>query len=142
MPIQTKDINTIAAKFVARAGVAAGDYTKGVQNPRVPQADAAAAAAPAWAAGIQTAITNNSFQKGVQKAGNAKWQAAAVGKGAQRYPGGVAAASPAYVAGFTPFLQVIQGLSLPPRFPRGDARNNDRGLMVQQALNKARLAGA
>lgn len=141
MALRVKDIAAAAAKFVARAGVAAGDYTKGIQAAP-DQAAAAAAAAPAWAAGIQTAITNNSFAKGVTKAGDSKWRTAASTKGAQRYPGGVAAASPAYVAGFQPFLQVLSGLTLPPRFPRGDPRNADRSTMVQQALNKARVAGA
>lgn len=141
MALRVKDIAAAAAKFVARAGVAAGDYTKGIQAAP-DQAAAAAAAAPAWSAGIQTAIQNNSFAKGVTKAGDAKWRTAASTKGAQRYPGGVAAASPAYVAGFQPFLQVLSGLTLPPRFPRGDPRNADRSTMVQQALNKARVAGA
>lgn len=141
MAIAVKDISAIAKKFVARAGVAQGDYTAGVQNTTKDQAALAIAAAPSWAAGVQAAVTNGSFVRGLTKSGTAKWKANAAGIGAQRYAPGVANSAPAYVAGFTPYLNVIANLNLTPRFPRGDPRNNQRTIDVNTALNKARVSG-
>jgi hypothetical protein len=142
MPIAVKDINTIAAKFVARAGVAAGDYTKGVTSTTKDQAALAAAAAPAWAAGVQAAVANGSFQKGLARAGTDKWRKNASTVGAQRYPQGVAQAQQTYATNFTPYLQVLANLTLSQRYPRGDPRNNQRTIDVNTALNKARIGGA
>jgi hypothetical protein len=141
MPIAVKDISTISAKFVSRAGVASGDYSKGVTSTTKDQAALAIAAAPAWAAGVQQAVTNGSYQKGLQKSGTAKWKANASGIGAQRYAPGVAAAQTSYANGFAPYLQVLANLTLSQRYPRGDPRNNQRTIDVNTALNKARVAG-
>jgi len=142
MAIAVKNISDIAAKFVARAGVAAGDYTKGVTSTTKDQAALAIAAAPAWAAGVQAAAANGSYQKGLQKAGSDKWRKNASTVGAQRYPQGVANAKDAYATNFTPYLQVLSNLTLSQRYPRGDPRNNQRTIDVNTALNKARLSGA
>jgi hypothetical protein len=142
MSIATKDINTIAAKFVARAAVAGPDYTAGVQNTTKDQAALAIAAAPAWAAGVQAAVTNGSFVKGLTKSGTAKWKANAAGIGAQRYAPGVSNAKGTYAANFSPYLSAIQNLNLTPRYPRGDPRNNQRTIDVNTALNKLRLSGS
>jgi hypothetical protein len=141
MPIAVKDISTIAKKFVARAGVASGDYSAGVNGTTKDQAALAIAAAPAWAAGVQAAAANGSYQKGLAKSGTAKWKANAAGIGAQRYAPGVANAQQSYANGFAPYLQVLANLTLSQRYPRGDPRNNQRTIDVNAALNKARLAG-
>jgi hypothetical protein len=141
MPIAVKDISAISKKFVARAGVASGDYSAGVNGTTKDQAALAIAAAPSWAAGVQAAVANGSFVRGLTKSGTAKWKANASGIGAQRYAPGVANAQSSYAAGFGPYLAVISGLSLSPRFPRGDPRNNQRTIEVNSALNKARVSG-
>jgi hypothetical protein len=142
MPIVTKSISAAAAKWAARAGVAVGDYTNGVANTTKDQAALAAAAAPAWAAGVQAAAANGTFAAGLNRSGTAGWKAGVASKGAQRYAPGVSAATPKYQSRFGPFLTVISGLDLGPRFPRGDPRNQQRSVLVQTALNKARLSGA
>lgn len=141
MAIAVKDISAIAKKFVARAGVAAGDYSSGVQNTQKDQAALAIAAKDSWAAGVQAAVTNGSFVRGLTKSGTAKWKANSAGIGAQRYAPGVANAQTAYANGFAPFLQVLAGLTLSQRYPRGDPRNTQRVIDVNTALNKARNAG-
>ena len=55
---------------------------------------------------------------------NAAKGAGVASKGAQRYGPGVQASHGKYTARFGPFLQLISGLSLTPRFPRGDVRNH------------------
>jgi hypothetical protein len=139
--INIKPIDTIAAKFVKRASAAGGDYKDGVMNPRRPQMESAIAAADSWAAGVQQAVTDKRFAKGLQRAGNAKWQDRASNVGAQRYPQGVQAAQGSYTADFGPYLQVLSNLNLPARFPRGDPRNNDRVAAVTVALHQKKVAG-
>lgn len=142
MALRVKDITTIAQKFVARAGVAGQDYTNGVKAAGTTQFDNAIAAKDSWSQGVQLAVQNNSFVNGLNKAGPQKWVTNATSKGSKNYGPGVAAAQSAYVAGFTPYLNTLANLSLPPRYPRGDPRNAARSQAVGQALNKQRTGQA
>lgn len=134
--LQVKSADVVAKKWAARAGAAGADYAAGVQATTKDWAADTAAAAPAWAAGVQAAAGNGSFAKGVNAAGTAKWKAKASNVGAQRYPAGVAAAAPYYQAGISAVLQVLTGISLPPRGPKGDPGNMNRASIVAQALRK------
>lgn len=138
MPVVVKSPAASAAKWAARTGVAANDYASGVANTQKDQAALAAAAAPAWAAGVATAAQNGTFAKRVQAAGTASWKNGVATKGASRYAPGTQAATGKYTTRVTPFLNVISGLDLGTRYPRGDPRNQARSTMVQVALNKAR----
>jgi len=138
MPISVKPISAAAAKWAARAGVAAQDYATGVANSQKDQAGLAAAAEPSWVAGVTAAAQNHMFSRAITAAGTASWKAGVANKGASRYAPGVTAAQPKYTAKFGPFLNVIAGLNLTPRFPRGDPRNQQRSVDVQVALHKAR----
>jgi hypothetical protein len=142
MPVTVKAIGASAAKWAARAAVAAGDYSAGVANSQKDQAGLAAAAEPAWAAGVQNAATHHLFANGLNRAGTGAWKAGVANKGAGRYAPGVNSAVPKYTSRFGPYLQVISGLDLGPRYPRGDARNQQRSVIVQTALNKARTGGS
>jgi len=139
MAIVTKDIGTIAAKWSQRAQAAGADYTAGVKAPSKDWAQATAGAADSWSQGVQTAVSDGRFAKGVTSAGTAKWQQGAVNKGAQRYPQGVSQAQPAYQAGFGPMLQVISSLNLPPRSARGSPNNLLRVQAVDNALHQAKV---
>jgi hypothetical protein len=134
--MQVKDAATVAAKWAARAGAAGQDYAKGVTNTQKDWATDTAAAAPAWAAGVQAAAGNGSFAKGVNAAGTAKWKNKAANVGAARYPQGVAAASQYYQTGIGPVLQVLSGITLPARGPKGDPGNINRVTAVTTALRK------
>jgi hypothetical protein len=139
MAVVVKSIAQSSTKWVARTGVAAGDYAAGVANSPKDQAALAAAAEGNWSAGVQAAATNHTFAKNVSAAGTGAWKAGVAAKGAGRYAPGTAAAAPKYTSKFGPFLNVIAGLDLGARYPRGDPRNQARSTMVQVALNKARI---
>jgi hypothetical protein len=141
MAIQTKDIGTIAAKWSQRAQSAGPDYTAGVKNTQKDWAALTAAAADNFAQGVTAAVANGSFARNVTAAGTDKWRSAAAGKGAQRYPTGVAAGTPAFNAGFAPFLAVIQNTTLPPRSPRGSPNNIQRVSAITAALHAKKLGG-
>ena len=141
MPIPTKDINAIATKWSSRAQAAGPDYAAGVKATTKDWAGLTAAAASNWSDGVSQAVADGRFARGVQQAGTPKWQAAAAGKGSQRYPQGVGGAGPAYTAGFGPFLQVIQNLTLPPRSPKGSPNNIQRVSAVAAALHSKKISG-
>jgi hypothetical protein len=133
-----KDIASIAAKFVQRAGAAASDYSAGVKSPSRDWATAAGAAEDAYKQGVTAAAARGAFGKGVAAAGTAKWQNNAVNVGAGRYPQGVANANAAYQKGFGPMLQVLTGVSLPPRGPAGSPQNLQRVQAIADALHRAK----
>ena len=134
--LQVKSADAVAKKWATRAGAAGADYASGVNGTTKDWASDTAAAAPAWAAGVQTAAANGSFAKGVNAAGTQKWKTKAANVGAARYPQGVAAATPYYQAGITSVLQVLSGITLPARGPKGDPGNLNRVTIVAQALRK------
>ena len=129
----------IAEKWATVTPQRAGDYEFGVRNPKRDWMDNTVAAEGAYEEGVQAAIAENRFSKGVRAAGNAKWSAKTLELGVPRWPTGVRAAKGAYQDGFAPFRQVIENTTLPPRFARGDPRNYDREMGT--ALHDARLRG-
>ncbi len=141
MAIQTKDLAAIAAKWAQRAAAAGPDYTAGVKAPRKDWGQNTAAAADSWSQGVNDAVANGRFASGVQKAGTQKWQNGAVTKGSVRYPQGVQSATPQFQAGFGPYLQVIAGLTLAPRGPKGSPNNYTRSQQVGQALHQRKIGG-
>lgn len=141
MPITTKDINSIASKWSTRAQAAGADYTAGVKNPSTDWATATAQAADSWGQGVSQAVSDGRFAKGVSAAGTSKWQTGATTKGATRYPQGVASGQSNYSNGFTPYLQVIQNLNLPPRSPRGSPNNIQRVSAIDSALHAKKVSG-
>jgi len=134
--IAVKDAATVAAKWAQRAAAAGPAYAAGVSGTQKDWATDTAAAAALWAAGVTAAAGNGSFARGVNAAGTAKWKAKAAGVGAQRYPAGVSAAQPYYQTGIQAVLQVLQGVNLPPRGPKGDPSNLNRVSAVTTALRK------
>lgn len=138
MAIAIKDVGSLATKYSQRAQAAAPDYKSGVMAPRRSQSASAIAAAGTWAQAVQQAATNGSYQKGLTKSGDAKWQTNASTLGASRYPQGVAAASSAWANGVTPYLQTLSNLNLPPRGVRGSPQNIQRVQAVNDALAKAK----
>jgi hypothetical protein len=141
MPIQIKSPDAVAKKYATRGAAAGADYAAGVATPRQDWATATEAAQSTWGAGVQQAISNGSFSKGVAKAGTPKWQRKASGVGAQRYGPGVQAAQGDYQTAVSPFLDVLRNLTLPPRNPKGDPGNIQRVAVVAAALRAKKISG-
>jgi hypothetical protein len=141
MAINVKSPDVISKKYASRGAAAGADYQAGVNAPRQPWAAATTAAAQTYAAGVQAAIGNRSFERGVAAAGDGKWQRKAAGVGAQRYPTGVQAAQGDYASGVSPYLDVIRNLTLPPRMPKGDPSNIQRVAAIATALRQKKITG-
>lgn len=129
-----KPLDRTAAKWATVTPQRANEYREGVQSPRVDWADATRAAADNYATGVQAAVTENSFTKGVDRAGTSKWKRGATTKGVQRWGPGIQLAQADYQAGFAPYHEAIAALNLPPRFPRRDPRNLERVRAIAEAM--------
>ncbi len=136
--VDIKGMADIAAKFVRVTQARAEDYKTGVQRtPPAKWEQRTEAAQPAWQAGVTQAAAENRFVAGVVGKGG-KWQRKSTEVGAARFSTGVAASLQDYTTGFQRYHDILAGLTLPPRGPRGDPGNTNRVAVIDAALNQAR----
>lgn len=140
MSVAIRSTAEIAAKFAEVTPQRLTQYAAGVANPKIDWEAATKAAAANYKTAVIAAANAGRFEKGVAKAGTAKWQSRAIKVGPTRFAEGVADAGPAYAEGFDPYRQVIASLNLPTRYPTGDPRNIDRVKMVSEALHKKKMS--
>lgn len=134
-----KSLAAIGKKWATVTPQRAGEYEEGIRNPRTPWKAATLAAVDRQKAGVQKAIANDSYKKGVAAVSDTKWSENAIAKGAQRYGQGVALAQSAYEKGYAPYQQIIAALQLPARGAKGDPSNIQRVAVVAKALNDAKM---
>ena len=130
-----KDLSRISGKWTTVTPQRQGEYKTGVENPREDWKTATLAAAPRYQTGVQAAIAEKRFDKGVSNAGTSKWQQNASNKGPGRWAEGVQQGQGAYESGFAPFRDVIANTVLPARGPKGDPANIQRVAVMAKALN-------
>lgn len=135
-----REISEIAGKWARVTPGRVADYEAGIRAPRADWAQQTLAAVPAWEAGIQQAVAQKSFGKGVSRAGTSKWQENSLSKGTARWGPGVTLGEAAYAAGFGPFRDAIARVTLPPRRARRDPSNLLRVAAIVQALVKVKEA--
>lgn len=139
MAIRIKDTGSLAKKFVQRASAAAGDYKSGVEASGQDWESNTKASEDNYAAGVQAAIGDKRFGKGVANAGAAKFTSRAASLGAQRYPTGVGAAEGDWAKGSQPYLDALKSIDLPPRRPKGDPGNQARAQAVAVKLRMMKV---
>lgn len=139
--MEIKPLQKITDKWGANSQNAGAAYTDGVTSPRRPWAASAAAADNARKAGLAAADARNAFVNGVNAAGDSKWANRAKTLGPSRFSAGVLVAKPEYTAGFQKYHQVIAGLVLQPRGPKGDPSNINRVSAIAAALHAAKQQG-
>ena len=96
----------------------------------------AAAAEENYGQAVTEAIGRGAYGRGVQEAGDGKWQNGVREKGRSRYSQGVQTASDEYRSGFAPYADVIRGGTVPPRGLKG--QNYDRVRLIGEALRAAK----
>jgi len=130
----------IAKKWVTVTPQRTEQYTAGVKTPKEDWKTNTSAAESSYELGVQQGVARKAFGKGVNAAGTEKWQRGAITAGVQRWGPGVSSGSTAYLEGFAPYRDVIEQTNLPPRYPRGDSRNYERGKVIGQALHDKKVA--
>lgn len=134
MGIRIKDIGSLAKKFVTRAGAASPDYKDGVQAAGADWESRTKASEDTYTQGVQQAIADKRYGKGVADAGQAKYVTRATTLGAQRYGPGVQASEGDWAKGFAPYRDALTSMDLPTRAPKGDPRNQAISNAVQMRL--------
>lgn len=139
MAIRIKDTGLLAKKFVQRAQQAQGEYSDGVKVAGADWEANTKAGEDNYKSAVVTAANEGRFGKGVAKAGAAKYTLRASTLGPQRYGQGVAVAEGDWSKGVQPHLQMMAGLTLPPRRPKGDPANHLRAQALAQANHNLRV---
>lgn len=134
-----KDPASIAEKFSRVTPSRTQDYVEGVESPRADWERQTTAAAANYKQGIQKAIAESRFERGVKATGTSHWQEQTLKKGPGRWAEGVADAKDAYARGFAPYAETIRNLTLPDRGPVGDPRNLQRVAAVANALHEKKM---
>jgi hypothetical protein len=137
-PAAVPSASRVSEKWGRRAAQAGEDYRMGVESTAKSWQAAATAGAANYKAGVAAASQAGRFERGVAKAGDARWKRGATEKGSMRYGPGVQAAQGDYAAAIGPVLEVISRTDLPPRGPAGSDGNYTRSAAIGRALRQLR----
>jgi len=138
--VETKPIEDVVSKWKNRAAMSEPEYRKGVGRAKDWQGKTQAAETR-YEQGVQAAISDKRFGKGVADTSTEEWRAKATAKGAPRWAPGVAAAEGDFRSGMSENLATIQSVTLPERGPAGSAGNYERVRAVGEALHKQKVGG-
>jgi len=137
--MDVKPIEVITERYGA-ASAMADRFVQGVETTTKNWQANALRAEPAWKQGTAEAAAKGLFAKGVSRVTNEEWRSKASVLGGTRYGPGIEAGKEKYAREIQPFLNVLKGITLKPRGPRGAAQNYERVRQIGTALNAARLA--
>lgn len=140
MALKVKSIDKSTDKWADRARGAAAEYGEGAKAASTLWETNTKKAAPTYHAAIMQPGMQTRYERGVSRAGAAKYLRKIETVAIERFPGGVSAATTDYKAGAEPYFSVLAALTLDARKPRGDPGNIRRVEQVTKALNAKRLA--
>lgn len=126
----------VAAKWANRTSGATAEYKAGVQAVKQAPGVAAAAAVDRMIARLQELRDSGKLAQRMQSVSLSEWQAAALGKGADRLASGARAAQPKMQQFMSEFLPFVEGVanSLPAR---GDfSQNMQRMIANAEAIHQ------
>jgi len=129
----------IASKWVDVTPGRVGYYEASVKDAGPAWETRSLGAGDNYKLAISAADIGKRFLGGIKKAGAAKYAKKASTLGVERFPGGVRAALDDFNVGFSPYRDVIDGLEVPDRKPRGDPANYKIGEKIGEALFKKRI---
>jgi len=138
MTIKIKSAGQIAKKWAEVTPARSRQWEDEIKATSTEEyAAPAVAAAPIWEQGVMEAAARGAYATGIEAKAE-KWKRKALAVGTARFGPGVRAAEADQAAGFAPYREVIAGLTLTPRGPRGSPGNYERVREVGEALNKKR----
>jgi len=138
--VKTVGIARTKDKYLRRVRVAGPDYEAGIKAPKISWEAAAVAAKGTFRTAITAPEIPDLFEKGIKRAGDAKWSKMAIDKGIARFAPGVELSVPYYEERMTDILAVIEKTDVPVRGPRGADINWERSKKIGKALAAWRLA--
>lgn len=139
--MQTKSAAEASKKWKERVAGATDDYLRGVENPKEDWAARTEASEENYNNAIQESISRGAFGKGVRDSGSSNWKAKTLAKGRTRWSQGVSVGESDFQKGISPYLEVINSLSLPPKRMKGDPGNIERVRIIAEALHRKKVGG-
>lgn len=139
MAIKVTPAATAAQKYTQRAGGAGAEYAQNAAASASDWESMSVASAGNFKAAVSAGDIDKRWSGGIRKAGAGKYQRKVQSVGASRYSQGVSAGAQDYQSGVQPYLSAIEGITLPPRRPRGDPANQARVAPIGAALSALRL---
>ena len=137
--MDVKPIEVITERYGQASGMA-DRYSQGVETTTKNWQAETLKAEASWKQGTAEAAAKGLFRKGVSRVTNEEWRSKSIDLGAGRYGPGIEAGKEKYAREVAPFLNVLKGITLKPRGPRGAAQNYERVRQIGTALHAARLA--
>ena len=140
MPLTVKPIDASTTKWSENASRAGTEYAANAEASAEKWATNTARSADNYHQAVTSANVKARFQRGVTRAGSAKYARKIRDVARDRFGPGVSAATDDYKAGAEPYFSTLASLTLSARKPRGDPANYNRVQEVGKALNAKRLA--
>lgn len=139
MAIETKSLADAQSNWTSVTPGRAGVYAQNAISRVAKWATNTVAGIPNFRAAVSASNIEARIRANVQGKGSQRYPSKIREVGQARFSQGVGAAGPDYSSGFGPYLQVIQGVQLPAKGPRGAPQNLQRVSAVTVALHEARL---
>ena len=133
----------VARKWAQRLGSASDSIRQGVNAVQTNPAERAAARQDAYIAGVQRAVSDGRYARGLRRVTLQSWQEAMLNKGLPRISSGATAAVPKMQAFLEKFLPHQEALKTKlASMPRGDLQQNiARMVMAVEHNSQFRYSG-
>lgn len=133
-----KTSSDVAKKWAQNLSASTASIQTGVQGVTVNPAAAAAARQDAYQAGVQRAVADGSYQRGLSRVTLQSWQQAMITKGIPRIASGAAASQAKMQQFMDKWLPYQQGLAAQlAATPRGDLNTNIQRAVTAMQYNAA-----
>jgi hypothetical protein len=120
-----KNPSDVAKKWAQRLGAAGDQIRQGVLAVTTNPAERAIARTDAYVAGVQRAVANGTYQRGLRRVTLQSWQDNTITKGLPRIASGATQAIPKVQSFMEKFLPYVDGLKAKlSTMPRGDLEQN------------------
>jgi len=133
-----KTAQSVAQKFVERAGAATSEYLSRSRETTKDQSALAIVAIPRMKSAWNRAVDSGLVQKGLQESGKGGWLAGIVKKGADRFGPGVSASMARYATESGKFDAARNAAANMPTGDKGSSVNLAKVAAVVTALRKAK----
>lgn len=134
-----KSLERIKANWRGGTAGAGQRLKEGVLNPRAPWKESTLAASELHKTATLEALNRDAFSKGVNKTPADRQKNRAAELGPARYAQGTAVSVDEYGAGFAPYREVISGVELKPKAPKGSPENYENVKLIGDALHEKKL---
>lgn len=134
-----KTAQSVAQKFVDRAGNASGDYVSGAKGTAKDQSANAIAGKENYQKALTASFSRGSYEKGLQRSGKQGWLDGVTKKGATRFADGVSVSAGKYATNSGAYDGARGAAANLPRGLKGSDTNLQRVKAVVGALRTAKV---